>query len=117
MTVAPRLHHVLPLGNENRWSDLLAVLIDTDPQPMLKLLDVSPDSETLTVQREHFASSSDRPDLVLLLRDRIVAVVEVKVLSDLGPRQLGRYEAAVPDAESYVPVSYTHLTLPTTPYV
>jgi hypothetical protein len=63
----PNLSFVIPAANENRWSDLLAVLISTDPAPIARLLDVDFD----TVRREVVVSGqvgrkSDRLDLLLL---------------------------------------------------
>lgn len=96
------LRYLLPAANENRWSDLLATMIAADPAPMSRLLGVEVDE----VRREVIAAAglaraSDRLDLLLLRGGSPVAVVEVKVLADLGPRQLTRYLAAFPDAQVY----------------
>lgn len=101
-TTSPNLSFVVPGANENRWSDLLAVLLTTDPAPMAALLGVEFD----TVQREvvvpGFAGrEADRLDLLLLAGEQRVAAIEVKLLSDLGPRQLTRYLAAFRDAGTY----------------
>lgn len=96
----PDLSFVVPAANENRWSDLLASLIATDPAPMTRLVGVGFD----TVEREvvipgQGTRKSDRLDL-LLLKDGIAgAAIEVKLLSDLGPSQLERYVAAFPTAK------------------
>lgn len=91
MTDLPDLSFVIPAANENRWSDLLATLISTDPLPLASLLSVEFD----TVRREVVVPGlvgrrSDRLDLLLLKDDVEVAAVEVKLLSDLGPQQLQR---------------------------
>ncbi|GAB3488271.1 hypothetical protein [Flexivirga lutea] len=96
----PDLSFVVPAANENRWSDLLASLIATDPDPMAGLVGVAFD----TVQREvvipgQDARKSDRLDLLLVKGGVAAAAIEVKLLSDLGPRQLERYVAAFPTAQ------------------
>jgi hypothetical protein len=75
----PNLSFVIPAANENRWSDLLAALITTDPAPIGRLLDVDFD----TVRREvvvpgQVGRKSDRLDLLLLPGDREMAAIEVK---------------------------------------
>ena len=77
----PNLSFVIPAANENRWSDLLAALISTDPAPIARLLDVDFD----TVRREvvvpgQVGRKSDRLDLLLLQGDREMAAIEVKLL-------------------------------------
>lgn len=98
----PDLSFVIPASNENRWSDLLATLISTDPLPMSDLLGVECD----LVRREvvvpgQVGRNSDRLDLLLLLDGKDVAAIEVKLFSDLGPQQLARYRAAFPSAGEY----------------
>ena len=98
----PDLVFVVPAANENRWSDLLATLIATDPDPVARLLGVPVDE----VRREEVVGGqvgrrSDRLDLLLLHEGRQTAAIEVKLLSDLGPQQLARYEVAFPDAGSH----------------
>jgi hypothetical protein len=95
----PDLSFVIPAANENRWSDLLASLIATDPAPMTRLVGVNFD----TVKREvvipgQEVRKSDRLDLLLVKDGVPAAAIEVKLLSDLGPRQLERYVAAFPTA-------------------
>ena len=80
----PRLDALLALNAETRWSDLLAVLLATDPAPFCALLGL-PSSGALEVAREVTAGASSRPDLVVHDRGTPVAVVEVKVLAGLGP--------------------------------
>lgn len=99
-TRQPDLSYVIPGWSENRWSDLLASLIKTDPAPCGRLIGTAPDD----VHREVAApgdtsQKSDRLDLLLTHGDRQVAAIEVKVLSDLGLDQLARYTAAFPGAE------------------
>lgn len=96
----PDLSFVIPGWSENRWSDLLASLIKTDPAPIEQLIGVAPDD----VQREvagrgDTSRKSDRLDLLLTQGHRQIASIEVKVLSDLGLDQLARYTAAFPEAE------------------
>ncbi len=98
----PSLRFALPLGSEARWSDMLAVLIETDPAPICRLLRLDVHPEDVRVQREVTIDSANRPDLVLHVDDRRVAVLEVKVLAGLGRRQLARYADAEPGADAYV---------------
>jgi hypothetical protein len=98
----PDLSFVIPATNENRWGDLLATLIATDPSPIACRLGIECDG----VRREvvvpgHTARSSDRLDLLLLHRGREVAASEVKLLSDLGQQQLARYATAFPSVDVY----------------
>lgn len=98
----PELSFLVPAANENRWSDLLATLIATDPAPMAEMLGVEFD----TVRREvavpsYVARKSDRLDLLLLRNGAEVAAIEVKLLSGLGPQQLERYLLAFPRATVY----------------
>ena len=89
---------VVPAASENRWSDLLATLIATDTQPLSNLLGVNFDG----VHREVVVAAlagrrSDRLDLLLTDGEQRVVAIEAKILSDLGPQQLQRYETAFPD--------------------
>lgn len=96
----PNLSFVVPAANENRWSDLLASLIATDPAPMTRLVGVSFDAvqrEVVTPGQE--ARKSDRVDILLLKDGVAAAAIEVKMFSDLGTRQLERYLAAFPAAK------------------
>lgn len=97
----PDLSFVVQAANENRWSDLLASLIATDPAPIQDLVGGLPDA----VRREVVAAGqvarrSDRLDILLIREEKQLAMIEAKVLADLGPQQLARYEAAFPEAES-----------------
>lgn len=111
MTHAPAIRHALPLGSENRWSDLLAVLVETDPAPFFAACGLPAPAATVRVLREHAADSKNRPDLVLQEEGRPDVVVEVKVLSGFGARQLARYVDAHPEARAYVLVSSAVLVL------
>jgi hypothetical protein len=96
------LSFIVPAASENRWSDLLAVLLTSDPAPLATLLGFEFD----TVRREVSVPGMtgrrmDRLDLLLLRAALPVAVIEVKLLSDLGPQQLTRYVAAFPDVGTY----------------
>lgn len=107
----PELGHVLPLGSEARWSDLLAALTVTDPAPLVELLGIDLGGDDLRVRREAAVDAKNRPDFVLDAGVRTVAVVEIKVLAGVGYQQLGRYEEAVPDAEQYVVITPGRLGL------
>ena len=98
----PDLSFFIPAANENRWSDVLALLISTDPKPISRFVGAEPQA----VRREvvapgQVARTSDRLDLLLLRDGRQLAAIEAKLLADLGPQQLARYEAAFPDADSH----------------
>jgi hypothetical protein len=100
----PEIRFALPINSESRWSDLLAVLIATDPEPLARLLGFAASREQMRVEREVAVNSAERPDLILRVKGRPTAVFEVKVLAGLGPKQLERYRAAEPDADAYVVV-------------
>lgn len=100
----PSLAHVLPLGNEAKWSDLLAALIETDPQPFYAALGADAPTGVLTVLREVTAGKANRPDIVVNVDGEPWAVIEVKVLSGQGRKQLSRYMDAVPGAAYYAVV-------------
>jgi hypothetical protein len=108
----PVLSFALPLRSEAHWSDLLAVLIATDPMPFAKVLGLNHDSAKLRVRREVAVNPDSRPDLVLQVDGACVAVIEVKVLAGLGARQLERYREAEPSAEVYALVYPEHLSAP-----
>ena len=98
----PDLSFVVPAANENRWSDLLATLISTEPDQIARLLQIECDSVRREVVVPGLAGRrSDRLDLLLQSAGRSTAAIEIKLLSDLGPRQLERYRAAFPAVETY----------------
>lgn len=109
---APALSFALPLQSETHWSDLLAVLIATDPIPLCVVLGVGYDPSAVSVSREAFVDPASRPDIVLTIGGDRIAVIEVKVLAGLGARQLERYSEAVPDAEVYALVHPERLAFP-----
>lgn len=109
----PSIGLALPINSENRWSDLLAVMVATDPEPACKLLGLEVDPAEVHVEREVTVDSANRPDLILRVGDRRAAVIEVKVLAGLGPKQLHRYEAAEPGADRYVVVFPERLVVDT----
>lgn len=98
---APNLSFIVPGASENRWSDLLAVLLTSDPSPLAALLGVEFDSVSREVSVSGPSGRADRLDLLLQRGGTPVAAIEVKLLSDLGPQQLTRYAAAFPDAGAY----------------
>jgi hypothetical protein len=99
---SPDLSFVVPAANENRWSGLLATLISTDPDRIAGLLQIECDSVRREVVVPGLAGRrSDRLDLLLQSAGRGTAAIEVKLLSDLGPRQLERYRAAFPAVETH----------------
>lgn len=102
---------IVPGWNENRWSDLLASLIATDPAPIASLVGGEPDDVRREVAVRGDGRRSDRLDLLLTRGQQVVAAIEAKVLSDLGVDQLRRYLAAFPDAESYFVLHLEQLPL------
>ena len=107
----PAIGPLLPVGAENHWSDLLAVMVGTDPEPMCGLLALDVDPASIRVQRELSIDGKDRIDLVLWSGDRRIAIIEVKVLSGLGRRQLERYRDAMPGADRYAVVHPARLAV------
>jgi hypothetical protein len=103
--------HLLPLANENRWSDLLAVFIEADPGTASAALGLQPPLAAPRVRREGRGSGKDRIDLLVHEGDQLRAVIEIKVLSGLGRRQLDRYRTAHPDAGAYLLVYPRRLPL------
>ena len=96
------LRFIVPLENETRWSDLLAVLIFNDPvivADVLGLGDVH--GRVVSVCRE-VTDGAGRVDLLVYVDGRLETVLEVKVLSGLGRTQLARYESSYPDASAHL---------------
>jgi hypothetical protein len=82
---SPDLSFVVPAANENRWSDLLATLISTEPDQIARLLQIECDSVRREVVVPGLAGRrSDRLDLLLQSAGRSTAAIEVKLLSDLA---------------------------------
>lgn len=97
------IRHLVPLENENGWSDLLAALIETDPVPVAEHLHLGPVvAAQVLVRREHTVDRRDRIDLLIDVDGTLRTAVEAKVLSGLGRDQLARYRRAWPDATRYV---------------
>lgn len=103
----PNLSHLVPATNENRWSDLLATLIATDPAPMAKLVRADADLE---VQREVVVRTQvdgagrrrpDRLDILLTNGDEQVAAIEAKLLAPFGRDQLRNYKQSFPNARQH----------------
>ncbi len=57
--------HLVPLGKEIRWSDLLAVLVEADPASVAQLLGLPGGGAAVTVQREVVADTGDVADLLV----------------------------------------------------
>lgn len=93
------IRHLLPFDNENRWSDLLAVLIERDPRAAAVAFDWA--ETEITVTREAPGEGKDRIDIVARSGDELVGVIEVKVLGVLGRNQLERYRRALHGAQRY----------------
>lgn len=102
---------LLPVDAENRWSDLLAFLIETDPAATANLLDLGMVNGPVKVRREAPAAGRDRVDLAISVSGRVRALLEVKVFSGLGRAQLSRYADAYPDVTSRVLVSPARVAL------
>lgn len=110
--MTPPIRHLVPLGAENRWSDLIATLIEIDPAPVAGLLGLGDSPSQVTVQREA-AVRKDRIDLVITANGETRCVAEAKVLSGLGLNQLRRYRNAFPDAPHHVLISPERLPIDT----
>src|SRR4051794_20145962 len=92
---SPAIGYALPLGSEIRWSDMLAAMIATDPQPLCTLLALPvDDAKGVRVRREVAVDRANQPDLIIECSGRRLAIIEVKVLAGLGPTQLARYQVA-----------------------
>lgn len=102
---------LVPLDNENRWSDLLALLAVNDPRCAAAAFGLGQvDGRSVTVEREVSAArGADRVDMLVRVDGELRTVVEAKVLSGLGVRQLDRYAASFPGAADYLVVSPARL--------
>jgi hypothetical protein len=110
--VVRNLRFIVPLENENRWTDLLAVLISNDPVAVagpLGLGDI--EGREVTVSREVGDARGRRVDLQVHVDGLLYTVLEAKVLSGPGPAQLASYEASYPDASTYLVVYPGHLVI------
>jgi hypothetical protein len=108
--MTPPIRHLVPLGAENRWSDLIATLIELDPDPVAGLLGLGDSPRQVTVQRE-VAVGRDRIDLVISVNGETRCVAEAKVLSGLGLNQLRRYRDDFPDVPHHVLISPERLPI------
>jgi hypothetical protein len=108
-SVSPPIRHLVPLGAENRWSDLIATMIETDPSPVAGLFGLGDSPCQVAVQREAPAGGHGRIDLVFIVGTEKRCVAEAKVLSGLGLTQLRRYREAHPDASHHVVISLERL--------
>lgn len=107
----PPIRHLVPLGAENRWSDLLAALIETDPHPVAGLLGLGDSPHQVVVEREAAAGGRHRIDLVITVDTAKRCVAEAKVLSGLGLNQLQRYREAHPAVSHHVLISLERLPI------
>lgn len=97
------MRFLVPLENENRWTDLLAVLIATDPVAAARPLRLGTTAgRQVTVAREVRAGAGERVDLEVRVDGQLRTILEAKVLSGLGPGQLARYSTAYPGAHTYL---------------
>ncbi|MEU7477802.1 hypothetical protein AB0A63_17585 [Lentzea sp. NPDC042327] len=110
-SVESPFRHLVPLGAENRWSDLIATLIELDPKPVAALLGLGDSPQRVSVHREARAGHRDRVDLLVTVEGEQRCVAEAKVLSGLGSRQLQRYRDAFPDVAHHVLISPERLPL------
>ncbi|HVT64345.1 MAG TPA: hypothetical protein VHD81_04265 [Mycobacteriales bacterium] len=113
------MRHLVSIDHENGWSDLLAVLIETDPSPVAEALSLGQvKSGDVQVRRETASESDpsgrrrDRIDLLVDVHGQLKAALEVKVLSGLGRAQLERYRKSYPGADRYVLVAPEQFPLP-----
>ncbi len=104
---------LVPFDNENRWTDMLAMLIRNDPAAAAIALDLGDiTGRDVTIQREVLAArSTDRVDLLIYLDRTLHTVLEAKALSGLGGAQLHRYSTSYPDARRYRVVSPARLVI------
>jgi hypothetical protein len=101
--VSLSIGHILPLSNENRWTDLFAVLIEADPVSASAAFDLGGDqAQRIGVRRESRGIGRDRLDLLITAGGHPRAVIEVKVLAGLGREQLLKYRKAFPDVERHI---------------
>lgn len=111
VNISPPIRHTLSLENENRWSNLLALLIERDPSSGDEIFRLGHDLNHLTVRREESKSrakdadpttrKSDRTDIVIKIGNEDWSAIEVKVLSGLAPSQLARNEASYPNVKGF----------------
>jgi hypothetical protein len=105
--------HIVPVDRENRWSDLLAVLVEADPDSAGQALGCGTLTRPVGVRREARAGLKDRVDLLVHAGGELHAVVEVKVFAGIGPGQLHRYRQAFPDPHHHILIFPARLALDT----
>ncbi|SFR01841.1 PD-(D/E)XK nuclease superfamily protein [Lentzea waywayandensis] len=105
------IRHLVPLGAENKWSDLVATLIELDPDPVADLLGLGDSPAHVSVEREVPAGSGGRVDLVISVDNEKRCVAEAKVLSGLGLGQLRRYRDHFPDVPHHVLITLEHFPI------
>lgn len=91
------MQFLLPYSNENQWSDLLAVMITADSQPLLDHAGIKAHRDEVIVKREVSKSRGDKRDRIDIVVSsnsesaRPLIALECKVLADLGHEQLDHY--------------------------
>lgn len=105
------VRHLVPLGAENRWSDLLAAMIETSPESVASILGLGDSPQDVIVAREAPAGGRDRVDLIISAGGEQRCIAEAKVLSALGLNQLKRYRDAYPDVAHHVLITSKHLPI------
>ena len=105
------LRHIVPLGRETQWCDLLAVLVEADPGSVAPMLWPGDCPRAVTVHRERTVDDV-RLDLVIDVDDTPgKTVIEAKVLAGLGPDQLVRCFNATPHASHHIVIAPERLTV------
>ncbi|MFD4636211.1 hypothetical protein ACFWN2_02785 [Lentzea sp. NPDC058436] len=105
------IRHLVPLGAENKWSDLLAALIELDPHPVADLLGLGDSPTDVSVEREAPAGSGGRVDLLISAGGDKRCVAEAKVLSGLGLGQLQRYRDHYLNVPHHVLITLEHFPI------
>ncbi len=117
--LAASVDHIVGLNKENGWSDLLACLIEVDPEPFWQVLGDQPNGGHVRVIREHPLRTDaaghglDRVDLLVMVDDFPWVVIEAKLLAGFGQAQLDRYRGCIPDARHFLVVHSSGLGLGT----
>lgn len=105
------IRHLTPMGNENRWSDLLALLIELDPGSGTRIFDLRV-ADALEVRREEVRDSTeDRADLAVRnASGSLETVIECKVGANVDVWQLARYTERWPDSRRFALVTLFDVT-------
>jgi hypothetical protein len=96
------LGFIVPVERENRWSDLLAVLVEADPGRAAECLGLGALPAPVSVRREVDLDAAGQVDLLVSAGGQVHAVIEVKLLSGLGGDQLRRYHEAFRGARHHI---------------